>query len=115
MGGANYGQGSSREHAALVPLYQGVRAVAAISFARMHKANLINSGILPLTFADPADYDAIDEGAELRFGDIRGQLTDGSGRITATLGSRKIELRHGLSPEEAAVVLAGGKLNTIKD
>ena len=59
VGGANYGQGSSREHAALVPLYLGVKAVLCKSFARIHKANLVNSGIIPLTFADPADYDAI--------------------------------------------------------
>lgn len=58
VGGANYGQGSSREHAALVPLYLGVKAVLCKSFARIHKANLVNSGIIPLTFADPADYDA---------------------------------------------------------
>lgn len=65
VGGSNYGQGSSREHAALVPLYLGVRAVIAKSFARIHAANLINAGILPLTFADPDDYDALTQGETL--------------------------------------------------
>ena len=65
VGGGNYGQGSSREHAALVPLYLGVRAVIAKSFARIHAANLINAGILPLCFEDPADYDAIAQGEAL--------------------------------------------------
>ena len=62
VGGVNYGQGSSREHAALVPLYLGIKAVVAKSFARIHVANLVNFGIVPLTFEDPADYDKIDEG-----------------------------------------------------
>ena len=65
VGGANYGQGSSREHAALVPMYLGVRAVAAKSFARIHAANLINYGILPLTFANADDYDRLSQGDEL--------------------------------------------------
>ena len=66
VGGSNYGQGSSREHAALVPMYLGVRAVLTKSFARIHVANLINAGILPLTFCDPADYDAISQRSEER-------------------------------------------------
>ena len=79
VGGSNYGQGSSREHAALVPLYLGVRCVIAKSFARIHAANLINAGIMPLTFADPADYEKIAQGATLTIGDIfsgmdRGEL-----------------------------------------
>jgi len=115
VGGESYGQGSSREHAAICPMYLGVKAVAAKSMERIHRANLVNFGILPLIFVDPADYEALDEGAELRFDDVREALMNGSGRITATLGGRKIEFRHGLTPEEAAVVLAGGKLNTIRD
>ena len=115
VGGESYGQGSSREHAAICPMYLGVKAVLAKSIERIHKANLVNFGILPLTFADPADYDSLEEGAELRFDDVGKQLANGSGRIAATLGGKRIELIHGLSPEEAAVVLAGGKLNFIKD
>ena len=115
VGGESYGQGSSREHAAICPMYLGVKAVIVKSMERIHRANLVNFGIMPLVFADPADYDALDEGAELRFDDLRKALSDGSGRVAATLGTRKIELRHGLTPEEAAVVLAGGKLNTIED
>ena len=115
VGGESYGQGSSREHAAICPMYLGVKAVAVKSMERIHRANLINFGILPLTFVDPADCDALDEGAELRFGNVREALMNGSGRLTAMLGDRKIELYHGLTPEESAVVLAGGKLNTIRN
>ncbi len=80
VGGNNYGQGSSREHAALVPLYLGVRAVVTKSFARIHVANLINAGIMPLTFKDPADYDRVNQGDELELTDIyagmdRGKIT----------------------------------------
>ena len=114
VGGESYGQGSSREHAAICPMYLDVKAVIAKSIERIHRANLVNFGILPLVFADPADYDALAEGAELRFDAVKEQLENGSGRIAAALGDRKIELIHGLTPEEAAVVLAGGKLNFIK-
>ena len=115
VGGESYGQGSSREHAAICPMFLGVKAVIAKSMERIHRANLVNFGILPLVFADPADYDVLAEGAELRFDDMTKQLENGSGRLAATLGDRKIELVHGLTPEEAAIVLAGGKLNTIRD
>lgn len=115
VGGESYGQGSSREHAAICPMYLGVKAVIAKSMERIHRANLVNFGILPLVFADPADYDALAEGAELRFAEVKKQLENGSGRLAATLDGRRIELVHGLAPEEAAVVLAGGKLNFIKD
>lgn len=71
IGGANYGQGSSREHAALVPLYLGVKAVITKSFARIHVANLVNAGILPFTFANEADYDRIDQMDQLELADIR--------------------------------------------
>ena len=71
VGGSNYGQGSSREHAALAPLYLGVKAVLVKSFARIHRANLINAGILPLTFVNEADYDKIDQGDELVLADVR--------------------------------------------
>ena len=112
VGGANYGQGSSREHAALVPLYLGVRAVIAVSFARMHKANLINSGILPLTFADPADYGAIAQGDEIEFPDIRACVADGAPAtlVDKTTG-KHIPLHTGFSEREIGILLAGGKLN----
>ena len=85
VGGMNYGQGSSREHAALAPLYLGVKAVLVKSFARIHRANLINAGIIPLEFADESDYDRIDLGDDLYIEGIRGQLTSGD---TVTLVAR---------------------------
>ena len=88
VGGSNYGQGSSREHAALVPLYLGVRAVIAKSFARIHAANLINAGILPLTFADPDDYDALTQGETLTLTGIDAGLD--SGTMTLHAGNREI-------------------------
>ncbi len=112
VGGANYGQGSSREHAALVPLYLGVRAVIAKSFARMHKANLVNSGILPLTFADPADYDKLHEGDELELAHVRDSIASGADAvlIDRTTGD-SILLKTGYSEREIGILLAGGKLN----
>ena len=112
VAGANYGQGSSREHAALVPLYLGVRAVAAKSFARMHKANLINSGILPLTFADPADYDEIAQGDEIELKDVKKSVITGEKAklIDKTTGKEYL-LTTDFSEREIAILLAGGKLN----
>ena len=77
VGGSNYGQGSSREHAALVPMYLGVRAVIAKSFARIHVANLINAGILPLTFKNPEDYDALNQGDALALENIHAGMDAG--------------------------------------
>ena len=115
ISGANYGQGSSREHAALVPLYLGVRAVLAKSFARMHKANLINSGILPLEFADPADYDKIDQMDELVLQDIRDAVE--SGKTTATVFNKTKNETYTVSTDfsdrQRAILLAGGCLNYI--
>ena len=112
VGGANYGQGSSREHAALVPLYLGVKAVIAVSFARMHKANLINSGILPLTFKDPADYNLIAQGDEIELKNIKEAVISGADAvlIDKTAG-REILLKTGFSEREIGILLAGGKLN----
>jgi aconitate hydratase len=111
VGGDNYGQGSSREHAALAPKYLGVKAVIVRSFARIHLANLINFGIVPLTFKNPADYDAIEPGDQLRveIGDLQGRVllqnvTDGT----------EAELVHTLSPLDAEILKAGGKLPWIK-
>ena len=112
VGGANYGQGSSREHAALVPLYLGVKAVIAVSFARMHKANLINSGILPLTFKDPADYDLIAQGDQIELKDIKNAVISGADAILVDkTASREIPLKTGFSEREIGILLAGGKLN----
>lgn len=112
VGGANYGQGSSREHAALAPLYLGVRAVIAISFARMHKANLTNSGILPLTFANPDDYNVIEQGDELTFVDIDKAI---AGASTVTVKditkNKEIILNAELSDRARKILLAGGLLN----
>lgn len=115
IGGQNYGQGSSREHAALVPLYLGVKAVVAKSFARIHAANLVNSGILPLTFADPADYDKIAQGDDLSIPDLRRKITAGEDLILLdkTTGDA-IPLVARFSPRQKAILLAGGLLNATK-
>jgi aconitate hydratase len=115
VGGESYGQGSSREHAAICPMYLGVRVVAVKSLERIHRANLVNFGILPLEFVDPADYGEVTEGAELKFTGLRTQLASGSGRVTASLGDRKIAFKCVLDPEELRCVLAGGRLNTIME
>ena len=114
VGGDNYGQGSSREHAALVPLYLGVRAVITKSFARIHAANLINAGILPITFADPADYDRIEQGDRLTLSDIHAGLARGSVQLTvrkaATGEELTMELRPELSQRQQDILKAGGLL-----
>lgn len=109
VGGANYGQGSSREHAALAPLYLGVKAVITKSFARIHAANLINAGILPLTFADPADYDKLAEGDEIVLSDIFAAVEAGSMSLTTKAGD-KIKLDCAYSPRQIAILKAGGLL-----
>ncbi len=109
VGGANYGQGSSREHAALAPLYLGVKAVITKSFARIHAANLINAGILPLTFADPADYDKLAEGDDIVLSDIFAAVEAGSMTLTTKAGD-KIKLDCAYSPRQIAILKAGGLL-----
>ena len=109
VGGSNYGQGSSREHAALVPLYLGVRAVIAKSFARIHVANLINAGILPLTFADAADYDRLSQGDALTLTGIDAGLESGS--FTLQAGDQTIPLTGHFTQRQAAILKAGGLLN----
>ncbi len=112
IGGANYGQGSSREHAALVPLYLGIKAVITKSFARIHKANLINSGILPLTFENPDDYDNIKQGDDLIIPDIRKKILGGEKltMINKTNG-KEIPLVSDFSERQRAILAAGGLLN----
>ncbi len=115
IGRDSYGQGSSREHAAICPMYLGVRVLAALAIERIHAANLVNFGILPLTFADAADYDAFEEGDALVFAGLRGQLKPGApvtGELVKKDGSkRKIVFNHRLSDEDVAIILAGGMLN----
>ncbi len=116
VGGSNYGQGSSREHAALAPLYLGIKAVIVKSFARIHIANLINAGILPLTFADEADYDTVSLGDELCLPDVRQRLTDGQPLelINRTTG-RTVPLCHHFSERQIAMLLAGGLLDYTRE
>ena len=109
IGGENYGQGSSREHAALVPLYLGVRAVIAKSFARIHADNLVNAGILPLTFADPRDYDAISEGEKITIPAL--EAVSGAETVSAVTSSgREIRLAVSLTARQREILKAGGLL-----
>ena len=115
VGGSNYGQGSSREHAALVPMYLGIRCVVAKSFARIHAANLINTGILPLTFENPDDYDALQPGARLRIDDIRAGMAAGSLTLTDTAAGKAYSVVCSLTERQQAILLAGGLLNDTKE
>lgn len=116
VGGDNYGQGSSREHAAIAPRFLGLRAVVVKSFARIHSQNLINFGIAPLLFKNPSDYDTIDQGDTLCLPDIRTVLNDGK---TITLENKtkgkKYELVHKMNHHEMRMVLAGGMINLVKN
>ncbi|MBW4697284.1 MAG: aconitate hydratase [Aphanocapsa lilacina HA4352-LM1] len=114
VGGSNYGQGSSREHAALAPMYLGVRAVIVKSFARIHRANLINFGILPLTFADEADHDGVDQGDQLRLEGIAEGLTTGHFTVANLTKGTNFRADAQLTEREREVILAGGLLNKIK-
>ena len=109
VGGENYGQGSSREHAVIAPRYLGLRVVVAKSFARIHWQNLANFGVLPLEFADPADADLIARDDVLGFTGLRGTLQD-STTVLARVGDKEIELRHRLSDRQVEMVLAGGRI-----
>jgi aconitate hydratase len=108
---ANYGQGSSREHAALAPRFLGVRAVVAVSFARIHLANLINFGVVPLLLVSPEDYDRIDQGDQVRieWGDFTGEIL-----LQDETKGQAIPLTHRLRPREIAILRAGGVLNLVK-
>ena len=116
IGGQNYGQGSSREHAALAPLYLGIKAVIVKSFARIHVANLINAGILPLTFENEADYDQVSFGDELCLPDIREKLANGQPveLVNNTTGAR-IPLKTGFSQRQIDMLLAGGLLDYTRE
>ncbi len=112
VAGLSYGQGSSREHAAICPMYLGVRAVIAKSLERIHAANLINFGILPLSFLKDSDYDAIDQGDELEIPGLKATITEGRQLIVQnkTKGS-SFPVTYNLSPRQKQMILAGGALN----
>lgn len=116
VGGANYGQGSSREHAALAPLYLGVKAVLVKSFARIHRSNLINAGILPLTFANEADYNKISQGDVLSMPDVKACIQEGRDIVIENkMTGDKIPAKCDLTDRTKAIILAGGLLNYTKE
>ena len=110
IGGQNYGQGSSREHAALAPMYLGVQAVIYKSFARIHKANLVNFGILPLEFADPEDYDSLEQGDVLIFSNLIESLKSGEAFAKNTRTRKDIKLTVSLSSRQVEIIEKGGRL-----
>ncbi len=117
VGGVNYGQGSSREHAALAPLYLGIKAVLVKSFARIHRANLINAGILPLTFVNEADYDKIGQGDEIAIENVRADIEAGKTELTVidkTTGD-KIPVLCELTGRTKDIILAGGLLDFTRE
>ena len=113
VGGVNYGQGSSREHAALAPLYLGVKAVVVKSFARIHRANLVNAGILPLTFVNESDYDCINEGDELSLPDVRQLISDGKEELVLVnkTNGKEMPVLCELTDRTRDIILAGGLLD----
>ena len=115
IGGSNYGQGSSREHAALVPMYLGIRCVIAKSFARIHAANLINAGILPLSFANASDYDELEQGASLRLMDLNSGMESGSVTMLNEENGKTYTLNCSLTKRQREIILAGGLLNYTKE
>jgi aconitate hydratase len=115
VGGENYGQGSSREHAAIAPRYLGVQAVLVKQFARIHRQNLVNFGILPLIFSNPVDYDTIDQGDVLLIKDIRETIQKSEKLIVHNKTKNKnYTVTHPLTSRELKVLLAGGLINWIK-
>jgi aconitate hydratase len=115
VGGHNYGQGSSREQAALAALHLGIRAVVARSFARIHRQNLIGQSVLPLVFADEDDYDGVSEGDAWRIDGVRAAVQAGAGELTAEVeGGGTVALRAVLSAREREVLLAGGLRNLVR-
>lgn len=116
VGGDNYGQGSSREHAAIAPMYLGIKAVLVKSFARIHRANLVNFGILPLTFANPADYSKIEQGNKIEIKDITNFLKNGGAKLKVLNKTRGIEFEVNvvLAEKEKELIKAGGLLAYIK-
>lgn len=114
VGGENYGQGSSREHAAINPMYLGVKAVIAKSIARIHKGNLVNHGIIPMLFADPADYERIDQGDDLEFENLLDQIPTRTVIVKDKTKEFTFEVKLDLTDNEVEVVLSGGQLSYLK-
>jgi len=114
VAGENYGQGSSREHAAIAPRYLGIRAKIVKSFARIHKANLVNFGILPLVFKNPADFELFKQGEQISFPDVRRLIENGAGEIPVLIGDREIITLLEVSNRQRQELLAGGTLNNVK-
>ncbi len=112
VAGESYGQGSSREHAALCPMYLGVKAIIAKSIERIHRANLINFGIVPFVFVNPKDYDKIEAGAAVELKGLR-EAVAGDGTLTATINGKSVALKTTLSPREKSLILAGGLLASL--
>lgn len=115
IGGSNYGQGSSREHAALVPMYLGIRCVIAKSFARIHAANLINAGILPLTFKNPDDYGLLEQGCRLSISGVYDGMEQGEMTAVDLCSGNKIPLLCSFTGRQRAILKAGGLLNYTKE
>ena len=112
VGGANYGQGSSREHAAICPMYLGVKAVIAYAIERIHAANLINFGIVPFTFENPGDYEKVAAGDALALKGLRAAV-EGDGRLVVKTAKGDVALRTSLSDRERRLVLCGGLLASL--
>jgi aconitate hydratase len=115
VGGHNYGQGSSREHAALAPLHLGVRAVIAKSFARIHRRNLISQGILPLQFTDQSDYEKFEQGNKWELPDLRKRLENGDEEVPLRGRDEEVTLLAEFSPRERSILLAGGILRQLRE
>lgn len=115
VGGHNYGQGSSREHAALAPLHLGIRAVIARSFARIHRRNLVSQGILPLTFKDESDYEKFEAGQEWELPEIRKRLESGDEEVPLKSEAGEVTLVAGFSERERDILLAGGVLRKLRE
>jgi aconitate hydratase len=114
IGGENYGQGSSREHAALAPMYLGVKGVIAKSFARIHKANLINFGIIPFEFHNASDFELLYQGTPITIENVVSSLKNENKMIEAIADKNKITLKVDLTPRQREVLIAGGLLNYIR-
>lgn len=114
IGGTNYGQGSSREHAALVPLYLGIKAVLAKSFARIHQANLVNSGIIPLVFKKSEDYDDVEEGDELFIENVPSQVKKGLVKVKNMTKNREYKMLLNITVRQKEIIVQGGLLNLVK-
>jgi aconitate hydratase len=114
IGGENYGQGSSREHAALAPRYLGIRVKIVKSFARIHKANLVNFGIVPLVFKDPSDYDQLQQGDKLLIPHLRTMIVRGAQVIPVEVNGRTFLTILDVSDRQRQELLAGGTLNYVR-